>query len=266
MAKFFKSIFTLTKRYSRFSNTCIYFSSKRVRYGYKLYQKVFRRYKSSQSFRINVRKPRMAVRRKTSFGKALEIREKFSYLLGGLHSSKLRRYCRLSRSKFFSPAQTFINILETRLDIILYRSNLFRSPKMARTFIKCGYVCVNDRKVLNPSFRAPVNSFVDFALPNHVYANILDSFRLAISKNLVFRPEPANLSISYKLFRIIVDSRVDVGKVFYPFNFNVNYFYRLYSVLHQKNFRRKVESNHHQKFCRLMHYLCAIPLSGNQTN
>jgi hypothetical protein len=231
MAKFFKSAFILTKRYSRFSNTCVYFSSKRIRYGYKLYQKVFRRYKSSQNFRINVRKPRIAVRRKTSFGQALEIREKFSYLLGGFHSSKLRRYCQLSRSKFFAPAQTFMNLIETRLDIILYRSNIFNNPRIARSFIKNGYVRVNNKKVFNPAFRAPINSFIDFVLPDYFYFNLLAYFKLSISKNLIFRPESTNLSVSYKLLRIIVDSQIDIKGVFYPFSFNINHFYRLYSIL-----------------------------------
>jgi ribosomal protein S4 len=231
MAKFYKSAFTLIKRYSRFSNTNIYFFNKRIRYGYKLYQKVFKRYRSNQNFRINVRKPRMAVRRKTSFGQALEIREKFSYLLGGLHSSKLRRYCQLSRSKFFSPSQTFINLIETRLDIILYRSNIFTNPKIAKYFIKSGYVRVNNKKIFNPSFRAPMNSFIDFVLPSHIYPNIFSLFKLSIAKNLIFRPEPTNLSISYKLLRIIVDNRVDIKDIFYPFNFSINHFYRLYSIL-----------------------------------
>ena len=235
MAKFFKSKFILTKRYSRFSNTCVYFSNKSIRYGYKLYQKVFKRYKSGQNFRINVRKPRMAVRRKTTFGQALEIREKFSYLLGGLHSSKLRRYCRLSRSKFFSPAQTFMNLLERRLDVILYRSNIFNTPRAARSFIKAGYVRVNNRKTDNPAFRAPVNSIVDIVLPNYSYSYFFSLFKRSIAKNLIFKPEPLNLSISYKLFRIIVDRKVDIKNIFYPFNFNINYFYRLYSILFFKS-------------------------------
>ncbi len=256
MAKLFKSIFSLTKRYSRFSNTCIYFSNKRVRYGYKLYQKIFKRYKSSQNFRINVRKPRIAVRRKTSYGQALEIREKFSYLLGGFHSSKLRRYCRLSRSKFFSPAQSFITTLETRLDVLLYRSNIFVSPRKAKFFVKKGYVYVNGQKVVNPSFRAPINSVIDFRIPSSFYFSTLETFKNAILRGLIFKPEPSNLAISYKLLRIIVTDKADIKQIFYPFNFNINYFYRLYSILF---FSRKVESNHHHKFCRLLHCLYAIP-------
>jgi ribosomal protein S4 len=231
MAKIFKSKFQLVKRYSRYSNLCVYFSKKKVRYGYKLYQKIFKRYKSTQTFRINVRKPRMAVRRKTTFGRALEIKEKFTYLLGGIHASKLQRYCRLSKSKFFSPAQTFASLLERRLDIILYRSNLVSTPKDARLMIKIGCIQVNGKRILKNSFRVSANSTIDLMIPEYVYNKFLFLFRDIVAKNLVFKPYSANLSVSYKLFRIIVNcQRVDLETIFYPFNFNINYFYRLYSI------------------------------------
>lgn len=231
MAKFFKSKFLLTKRYSRFSNLCVYFSAKKVRYGYKVYQKIFKRYRSFQSFRINVRKPRIAVRRKTMFGRALEIKEKFTYLLGGLHASKLERYCRLSKSKYMSPAQSFSDLLERRLDVILYRSNIINTPKFARLIIKAGYVSVNGRPISNPAYKAGINSIVDLTIPEYAYFFFFSKFKDSLAKNLIFRPQPSNLMISYKLFRIIVSRPVNVNSIFYPFDFNINYFYRLYSIL-----------------------------------
>lgn len=234
MAKSFKSKFLLTKRYSKFSNICVYFvdNKKPIRYGYKLYQKIFKRYKSGGSLRINVRKPRVAVKRKTTFGRALEIKEKFSYLIGGIHSSKLQRYCRVSRSKFFAPVSSFVKTLETRLDIILYRSNIFNTPRLAQWAIKAGFVTVGSKNytVTNPAFRASVNTCVNLFVPDYAYKLVYSKFKLALAKRLIFKPEVNYITCSYKLLRIIINDRPSPRNMFFPFNFNVNFFYRLYSV------------------------------------
>jgi ribosomal protein S4 len=230
MAKFFKSKFALTKRYSRFSNICVYFNKKPVRYGYKLYQKIFKRYKSGQNLRINVRKPRIAVKRKTSFGKAMEIKEKFSYLISGIHSSKLRRYCRLSRSKFFAPGDTFSARIEQRLDIILYRANIFLTPYQSRWFIKSGSVRINGLTVCNPSFKVKVNSNIDLQLIPYAYTNVFSNFTDSLKKRVIFKPEPAYIIGSYRLFRFIINDKAKQSSIFFPFDFNINYFYRLYSA------------------------------------
>lgn len=231
MSKVFKSKFALTKRYSRFSNICVYFnSSKSIRYGYKLYQKIFKKYRSGQNLRINVRKPRVSVKRKTTFGKALEIKEKYSYLLNGIHSSKLQRYCRITKSKFFSPAQKFISLLEKRLDVLLYRSNIFTSPKIAKWAIKSGFIKVNNRTTTNPAFKASVDSIVSIHIPDYFYSSVFTNFKFALNRKLIFKPEPFYLTISYKLLQIIVNANPSFKQIFFPFNFNVNFFYRLYSI------------------------------------
>lgn len=231
MAKVFKSKFRLTKRYSAFSNICVYFvPTKPIRYGYKLYQKIFKKYRSGQNLRINVRKPRIAVKRKTSFGKALEIKEKFSYLLGGIHSSKLRRYCRVSKGIFRAAPYNLISALERRLDLLLYRSNIFTSPEISQWAIKCGFVTVDRRIKINPAFKVKVNSTINISIPEYFYNNVFHNFAFALKNNLIFKPEPSHLVTSYKLLQIIVSDSPNFKYTFFPFSFNVNFFYRLYSI------------------------------------
>jgi ribosomal protein S4 len=231
MAKIFRSKFKLTKRYARFSNTCVYLKAnerKKVRYGYKVYQKIFRRYRSKRALRINVRKPRISVKRKTSFGKALEIKEKFSYLLGGIHSSKLQRYVHLCRTKIYAPIRNLLKKLESRLDVVLYRINIVQNPKTIKALIKKGYIKVNGNQKKNPCFSIRKLDYVDLSVPPFLYPTLKRQFKEIVKKKLIFRLQISYNEISYKLFRSIFHGEPHEKNIFYPFNFKVYYFFRLY--------------------------------------
>lgn len=231
MAKIITSKFKLVKRYARFSNTCVYLKinqRKKIRYGYKVYQKIFRRYRSRKTIRINVRKPRVSIKRKTSYGKALEIKEKFSYLLGGIHSNKLKRYVHLARSKTYSPLRIFLGKLESRLDVLIYRINIIREPQVIKWLIKLGYVTVNGKRKTRVCFSVKKNSYLDIKLPSFIYRKVKKLFKESVKKSLIFKPNTPYAETSYKLFRTIMHSNPSEKNVFYPFNFKAYYFFRLY--------------------------------------
>ncbi len=231
MAKIFRSRFNLVKRYARFSNTCVYFKrnrKKKIRYGYKVYQKIFKRYRSKKAIRINVRKPRISVKRKTSFGKAIEIKEKFTYLLRGLHANKLRKYVHISQSKAYSPMRELLKKLESSLDITLYRIYLSFNAFFCRSFIKSGYVKVNGKKKTIANFCVKKNNIVDFHPPLYLYSLIKRRFKEIKYLRIIFKPQPNYSEVSYKLFRLIRHSHPTEKTVFYPFDFKVYYFFRLY--------------------------------------
>lgn len=231
MAKFFRSKFKLVKRYARFSNTGVYIKineRKKIRYGYKVYQKIFRRYRSRKSIRINVRKPRVSIKRKTSYGKALEIKEKFSYMIGGIHSSKLKRYVQLARSKTYSPMREMLKKIESRLDVIVYRMNIVQSPKLIQNLIKLGYVKVNGKVKKRVNFSVKKNSYIDVKLPPLIYRLAKKQFKEANRKRLIFKPYTKYSEVSYKIFRSIIFGNPTEKTVFYPFDFKAYYFFRLY--------------------------------------
>jgi ribosomal protein S4 len=231
MAKIFKSKFKLVKRYARFSNTCVYLkinARKKIRYGYKVYQKIFRRYRSKGTMRINVRKPRVRIKRKKSYGKALEAKEKLSYLIGGIHSNKLKKYVHISKNKNYSPIRNFLKKLETRLDIIVYRINIIANPKIIKELITKGYVKVNGKIQTKPSFRVKKNNFVDINVPVYIYKKVKKYFKESLKKRLIFKPFNNHLEINYKIFRAILHDFPNEKNTFYPFNFKAYYFFRLY--------------------------------------
>lgn len=231
MISFAVSKFAIAKRYTRYSNYEIYFESsrsKKVRLGYKFYQKIFRRYRSKKILRINVRKPRIAVKRKTYFGRALEIKNKWSYLIGGIHKSKLARFVRLSYSKVFSCAAVLADSLESRLDILLAKTSIVPYSWIVKRFIKAGYIYVNGKPVANPGFRVRLNSRVTIFLPAYLVGFFKDIFKKKIKSRLVFWPGLPGFEISYRTFTLIKYRRVQPTEIVYPFNFDINYFFRLY--------------------------------------
>lgn len=231
MVSFAKSKFAIAKRYTRYSNYEIFFEhnrNKKVRLGYKFYQKIFRRYRSKKTLKINVRKPRIAVKRKTYFGRALEIKNKWSYLIGGIHKSKLSRFVRLSYSKVFSCAATLADSLESRLDIILAKSSIVPYSWIVKRFIKAGHVKVNKQKVPNPGFRILVNSHVSILIPYYLTSSFLNIFKKKSENRLIFWPGLPGFELSYRTFSLIKYRKVQPIEIVYPFNFDINYFFRLY--------------------------------------
>jgi ribosomal protein S4 len=231
MAKIFKSKFKLLKRYARFSNTCVYMKineRKKIRYGYKVYQKIFRRYRSKGTMRINVRKPRIPVKRKKSYGKALESKEKLSYLMGGIHSNKLKKYVHISKSKTYSPIRSFLQKLETRLDIVVYRMQITSNPRLIKDLIVKGYVKVNGKIQRKPSFQVKKCNYVDINVPSYIYKKVKKYFKESLKKRLIFKPFTNHLETNYKIFRSILHDYPTEKSTFYPFNFKAYYFFRLY--------------------------------------
>jgi ribosomal protein S4 len=194
MTIFLHSKFRLAKRYLRFSNYEMYFDEVRrrpIRLGYKFYQKIFRRYRVKKTLKINVRKPRIAVKRKTYFGRALEAKAKWSYLLGGVPKSKLARFVRLTYSKHFSSHVRLSDAVESRLDVILAKTGLVPYCWMVKRLIKAGHVFVDGRCVQSPHFKVQVCSRVSILLPPDIAARFRLYFQEKSRLHLLFLGEVA---------------------------------------------------------------------------
>jgi ribosomal protein S4 len=231
MTIFLHSKFRLAKRYLRFSNYEIYFDEVRrrsIRLGYKFYQKIFRRYRVKKTLKINVRKPRIAIKRKTYFGRALEAKAKWSYLLGGVPKSKLARFVRLAYSKHFSSHVRLADSVESRLDVILAKTGLVPYCWMVKRLIKAGYVFVDNRRVRAPHYKVRVCSRVSIRLPPDLAARFQFYFQEKSRLRLLFWVKLPGFEINWRTFSLIKYAKVQPWQVTYPFNFDINYFFRLY--------------------------------------
>jgi small subunit ribosomal protein S4 len=63
--------------------------------------------------------------------------------------------------------EALLQILETRLDNIVYRAGFAKSRDMARQVVRHGHVLVNGKKVDIPSYRVSENDIVEIAPKSH---------------------------------------------------------------------------------------------------
>jgi len=91
----------------------------------------------------------------------LQLREKQkARRVYGVLEKQFRRYYEEANRKGGKTGETLLQILETRLDNVVYRAGFAKSRDMARQLVKHGHFLVNGRKVDIPSFRVGEHDIV----------------------------------------------------------------------------------------------------------
>jgi len=99
-------------------------------------------------------------RRKISeYGMQLREKQKVKRIYGVLER-QFRRYYKLASRRKTATGEALLEILETRLDNVIYRLNLARTRQQARQLVSHGHVLVNDKKVTIPSFNVKIKDVV----------------------------------------------------------------------------------------------------------
>ena len=95
---------------------------------------------------------------------SLQLREKqkarYSY---GVLEKQFRRYYEEANRQQGKTGDNLLQILESRLDNVVYRAGLARTRRQARQFVVHGHFLVNGHKVDIPSYRASPQDVIDLA-------------------------------------------------------------------------------------------------------
>jgi small subunit ribosomal protein S4 len=95
---------------------------------------------------------------------SLQLREKqkarYSY---GVWEKQLRRYYEEANRLQGKTGDNLLQILESRLDNVVYRAGLARTRRQARQFVVHGHFLVNGQKVDIPSYRVTPHDVIDLA-------------------------------------------------------------------------------------------------------
>ena len=78
----------------------------------------------------------------------------------GLTEKQLRRYVREARRKKGSTAFFLMQLLEMRLDTVIFRLGLASTIPAARQFVNHGHVLINNKKINVPSFQCQPNDII----------------------------------------------------------------------------------------------------------
>nr|AYC63863.1 ribosomal protein S4 [Dichotomosiphon tuberosus] len=138
-------------------------------------------------------KSEMTKIKKSQYGIRLNEKQKLRYNYG-LTEKKLVKYIQEARKSKFSTVLTLLELLEMRLDNILYRLGLVQTIRFARQLINHGHILVNNKTINIPSYNCKINDIISFKLKsNQIINNIIDqekikahpSFLLLDEKNLI---------------------------------------------------------------------------------
>jgi small subunit ribosomal protein S4 len=95
---------------------------------------------------------------------SLQLREKqkarYSY---GVLEKQFRRYYEEANRQQGKTGDNLLQILESRLDNVVYRAGLARTRRQARQFVVHGHFLVNGHKVDIPSYRVSPHDVIDLA-------------------------------------------------------------------------------------------------------
>jgi small subunit ribosomal protein S4 len=95
---------------------------------------------------------------------SLQLREKqkarYSY---GVLEKQFSRYYQEANRMQGKTGDNLLQILESRLDNVVYRAGLARTRRQARQFVVHGHFLVNGRKVNIPSYRVSSHDVIDLA-------------------------------------------------------------------------------------------------------
>lgn len=132
---------------------------------------------------------------------------------GNLGAKKFKRNFRLLSLPVNAVTRSFAYFLESRLDVVLYRSNMFASIYEARQYINHEKVCVNGSVVNKPGYVLRLEDMVSVSDPKLLYSRL----KLRLQNNAVLGNYPSYLEINYKLGVIILCEFPKNDAVPYPF-------------------------------------------------
>ena len=127
---------------------------------------IFEKQSASLSRRLNippgVHGPKGTRRKQSEYG--LQLREKQkakrSY---GVSEKQFSNYVKLATRVKGKTGETLLQLLETRLDNLVYRLGLVPSRNMARQLVSHGHVLVNGKMVNIPSYQVKVGDVIALA-------------------------------------------------------------------------------------------------------
>lgn len=103
---------------------------------------------------LNIELRRGLPQRTSDFGYQLQQRKKLRWFYGALSTGKLRKVLQDTQERTPLVLPQFLQEMEQRLDVILYRSGLLPSVHAARQWILHQRILINGRPALRPGYRA----------------------------------------------------------------------------------------------------------------
>tara|TARA_B100001123_G_C15321836_1_gene1028205 strand:- start:1244 stop:1864 length:621 start_codon:yes stop_codon:yes gene_type:complete len=100
-------------------------------------------------------------RKNSDFGTQLFAKQKMRFYYGDLTEKQFRRIYEKASNKKGDTGQILIELLERRLDAVIYRMKFVPTIFSARQFVNHGHVKVNGKRVTIPSYTVKDNDIIE---------------------------------------------------------------------------------------------------------
>jgi small subunit ribosomal protein S4 len=124
-----------------------------------------------------------AFKRVSEYGKQLAEKQKVKEMYGMREKQFRRFYTLASTAVQGAPGENLLNLLERRVDNVVYRLKMATTRAQARQMIVHGHIKVNGKKVTSPSYLVHVNDVIalaDTTLTNQVMLEQIIDKRMSI--------------------------------------------------------------------------------------
>ena len=111
----------------------------------------------------------------TDFGIQLMAKQKLKGYYGNISEKQFRKYYEEAVRRKGDTSENFIEILERRLDAVIYRMKLAITPFAARQFINHGHITVNGKKVNISSYMVRDNDEIEVKEKSKQLVAVLDA-------------------------------------------------------------------------------------------
>jgi small subunit ribosomal protein S4 len=111
----------------------------------------------------------------TDFGTQLMAKQKLKGYYGNIGEKQFRKYYFEAVRRKGDTSENLIELLERRLDAVIYRMKFAITPFAARQFVSHGHVQVNGKRVNIPSYLVKDNDTIEVKEKSKQLAMVLDS-------------------------------------------------------------------------------------------
>ena len=111
----------------------------------------------------------------SDFSVQLMAKQKLKFYYGNIGEKQFRKYYDEAVRRKGDTSENLIEILERRLDAVIYRLKFAITPFAARQFVNHGHVTVNGRKVNIPSFLVKDGDLIEVREKSKQLAVVLDA-------------------------------------------------------------------------------------------
>jgi len=165
-----------------------------------------------------------ARRRKLSdFGIQLQAKQKLKGYYGNISEKQFRRYYDAAARQKGDTGENLIEILERRLDAVVYRMKFVPTVFASRQFINHGHILVNGKKVNIPSYMVKDGDVIEIKQKSRELPLVLDA------QEQVERDVPEYMTVDHEKLRGQFVRGPGLADVPYPVHMEPNLVIEFYS-------------------------------------